>query len=213
MRSLVLLALLLVACKPAASPPATGPTSWRLLEEPWAATWQAAGIPDQAEIEVAQGELSLPAGQPMTGAKFPRWQAPEFPVTNYAITYEALRVEGDDFFGTVSFPVGSSEAHASFVLGGWGGTVTGISNIDFSDANENQTRAEQQFENNRWYRVRVEVKPEELRAWIDDRLVVNVSIKGRQISLRQGFIDHCKPFGFATYDTAGRIRAVVIMRL
>jgi hypothetical protein len=200
----------LAACKP---PPVPEIKPWRLLEAPWAATWQQAGIPDEGAIQVVQGELILAAGQPMTGAKFSAWQAPEFPGTHYVIRYEAMRVEGEDFFGTLTFPVGSHASHASFVLGGWGGTVTGISSIDFSDANENQTRAETAFENNRWYRVRLEVRPDDLRVWVDERPMVNVSIKGRKVGLRSGFIDHCRPLGFATYGSKARIRNVILERL
>jgi acyl-homoserine lactone acylase PvdQ len=199
-----------VGCSPPSSSPAA-PVD--LLDGQWAPHWRPAGIPDEGAVTVKEAELHLAAGQPMTGAKFVAWQAPQLPLTNYRITYEAMRVEGDDAFGMVSFPVNKADTHATFVLGGWGGTVTGISSIDYSDANENQTRAEQRFANGRWYRVKVEVREDDLRAWIDDKLVVNVSIKGRHISLRPGFIDHCLPFGFATYATAARIRKVFVERL
>lgn len=215
MRSVVplcLLAVTLAGCKPN-TPAPTLPHEWRLLEPPWAAAWQKARIPDGGGIEVDQGELVLAAGQPMTGAKFSAWQAPEFPGTNYAISYEAMRVEGEDFFGTVTFPVASHAAHASFILGGWGGTVTGISSIDFSDANENQTHGEMPFVNNRWYRVRLEVRPDDLRVWVDDRPMVNTMIKGHKVSLRSGFIDQCIPFGFASYGSKARIRNLVLIRL
>lgn len=205
--------VLLTACGPASSPPVSSPVqTWQLLEGTLAGLWKATGIPDEAEMKVENGELILPAGLPMTGAKWMGWTA-DLPVTSYAITYEALKVEGEDAFGMVTFPVGNLDTHATFVLGGWGGTVTGISSIDFKDANENQTRAEQRFELGRWYRVRVEVRPEDLRAWVDDRLVVNATIKGKQIGLRPGFIDHCRPFGFATYATTGRIRKVSVETL
>ncbi len=149
----------------------------------------------------------------MTGAKFANWTSAGMPDTNYAISYDAVRVEGRDSFGMCTFPVGSHQSHATFVIGGWGGTVTGISSIEFLDASENQTRAEQVFENNRWYRVHIEVRPDDLRAWIDDRPVVNASIKGKKVTLRHGDIDRCVPFGFATWNTAGKVRKVTVERL
>ncbi len=206
------LALLLAGCdRPPPEP--VRPTSWDLLSPGHAAGWRSAGIPDQGEARVRDGEIHLAAGLPMTGIAFAGWEAAGLPGTGYAVEYEAMRVEGEDIFGMLTFPVASHAAHATFVLGGWGGTLTGISSIDFADASENSTRGEQRFANGRWYRVRLEVRPEDLRAWVEGRLVVNASIKGRKVSLRPGFIDHCLPFGFATWNTAARIRAVKVEKL
>lgn len=198
--------LLLASCRPTS----VVPVSWDLLDDKNAALWQQAGIPDEGRISVAKGELTMSIGAPMTGCKFPNWTGLGLPGTSYSISYEATRVEGDDIFAMCTFPVSSHDAHATFVLGGWGGTVTGISSIDFSDANENSTRGEQRYENGVWYRVRIEVRPEDIRALVNDRPMVNVSIKGRKVGLRTGFIDHCLPFGFATWNTMGKVRKVKV---
>lgn len=214
MRLLVLPVLfVLTACRPAPQVLETVPDSWSLLETKLALEWQQAGIQAEGKIFVKDGELMLEAGQPMTGASFPRWLELGLPETNYAIRYEAMRVEGTDIFGMCTFPVGSHQAHATFVIGGWGGAVTGISSLDFLDASENGTRSEHRFETGRWYQVRIEVRPEDLRVWIDQRPVVNTSIRGRKVSLRPGDVDHCLPFGFATWNTKGKVRQVVVERL
>lgn len=202
----------LSACGPGAKPSIPPVRSWDLLSAEAAGQWQQAGIPDEGKVEVQGTELILHAGLPMTGAKWTGW-TDALPSTGYAIEYEAMRVEGNEIFGMATFPVGSHQSHATFVIGGWGGTVTGISSIDFRDAGENQTRGEQRFENNRWYQVRIEVRPEDLRAWVEGRIVVNASIKGRQVTLRPGFIDHCLPFGFATWNTTAKIRGVRVEKL
>lgn len=205
------LMIALNACRPAEK--AAGPQSWALLEGDLAQAWRPAGIPEEGAVRLDAAELSVGIGLPMTGAKFTRWQEAGIPDTNFCIEYETMRVEGEDIFGMCTFPVGSHQAHATFVIGGWGGTLTGVSSINFKDASENQTRGEQMFENQRWYRVRLEVTPDVIRAWVDDKPVVNASIKGRHVSLRPGFIDHCLPFGFATWNTLAKIRHVVIRRL
>lgn len=199
----------MVACRPEVKKAEPVVPNWDLLDAQNAAQWQQAGIPDEGKIDLTNGELTLHAGEPMTGARWDGWTK-SMPETNYTIEYEAMKLEGDDIFGMVTFPVGSHQSHATFVLGGWGGTVTGISSIDFQDANENQTRAEQRFEKGRWYQVKVEVREDEIKVWINDRLVANTYIKGRKVTLRPGFVDHCIPFGFATYGTTGKVRFVKV---
>ena len=212
-RMLFMTLLLSAGCRPAESPSVQVSRRWELLDDRHAPYWQQAGIPDEGSIWVKKGELTLNTGLPMTGCKFTAWEKEGLPGTDYSISYEAMRLEGDDIFGMCTFPVTSHQAHATFVIGGWGGTLTGISSIDFKDASENSTRAEQRFANGVWHRVRIEVRPDDLRAWVNDRLVVNVSIKGRRVTLRPGFIDHCVPFGFATWNTVGRVRGVVVETL
>jgi hypothetical protein len=149
----------------------------------------------------------------MTGIRFLDWAALSLPVADYAIEYEAMREDGQDFFGTVTFPARSLDTCASLVIGGWGGALTGISCIDGFDASENSTRSEQKIENGQWHRFRVEVRSDEIRAWMDRRLIVAASISGRRPGLRTGDIEMCAPFGFATYATTGRVRGLVVERL
>lgn len=162
---------------------------------------------------LSNGELRQEAGAPMTGIRFLDWAALGLPAADYAIEFEALREDGHDFFGTVTFPVRSLDTCASLVIGGWGGALVGISCIDGYDASENPTRSEQRIENGKWHRIRIEVRPDEIKAWMDNRLVVGASISGRKIGLRSGDIEQCAPFGFATYATTGRVRGLVVERL
>ena len=184
---------------------------WKLLSDEFMPAWKASGMPEEGQVSIHDGEITLQPGQPRTGVRYNRWKSSGLPLTRYVIEYEAMRVEGNDFFGTVTFPVNA--AHASLVVGGWGGTLVGISSIDDMDASENSTRANAYFENNRWHKVRIEVRDDELRAWVNDKLFVNTSTKGRKLGLRIGDIDKCTPFGFASYATQSRIRNVLVRRL
>ncbi|MEX0818807.1 MAG: family 16 glycoside hydrolase, partial [Pirellulaceae bacterium] len=103
------------------------------------------------EITVQEGAIVLGAGKPATGIRVDHG----FPRLNYEVTLDAKRIEGSDFFCGITFPVG--EDYLSLVLGGWGGGTTGISNLDNMSAVENQTTGFQEFESNRWYRVRLRV--------------------------------------------------------
>ncbi len=135
------------------------------------------------------------------------------PVAEYAVTYEAMRVSGGDFFGSATFPVRDEKSFVTFVLGGWGGSQVGISCIDGYDASENTTGSSQRFENGRWYRVRIEVRTKEIKVLLDGRPIVLTNISGRTLGLRSGEIDRCVPFGFATFGTEGRVRGCVVERL
>lgn len=191
----------------------TQPEGTALLQPPHLAHWHPAAIPEAGKPWIQTNDLIILPGKPMNGVRFDGWTEEKLPLTDYEVSFEARREEGQDFFASLTFPVRDIKTCATLVLGGWGGALVGISSIDDQDASENSTRSEQQFVNGQWYRIRLQVTRDELKAWIDDRLVVNTSIKGRKISLRPGDIELCAPFGFATYGTKGQVRGLVIRRL
>jgi hypothetical protein len=164
------------------------------------------------EVKVKDGVLILEEGQFMTGIK---WTG-EFPKLNYEVNLEAQRIKGSDFFCGMTFPVGKS--HASLILGGWGGTLTGISCIDGFDASENETTGTMDFANKRWYKVRLRVTTEKLEVWVDNgeedgnEKIVDLEHAGREMSLRWE-MDSMPPFGFATYLTTAGLRNITLKRL
>lgn len=202
---------LLAACDPLSMNEETKPLrKWNLLSEAHAAAWKPAEIEKCGAAKVAANEAVLDAGEPITGLRFEHWQKESLPLQDYTITCEAMRVEGRDFFAAITFPVRSIDTCCTFVAGGWGGALTGISSIDGMDAADNETRSEQKFANGKWHRLKIEVRADKLTAWIDDRLVLGASIQNRRLSLRPGDIEKCAPFGLATYATKGRVRNLVI---
>lgn len=207
-----LLVLLLSGCGPPKDQKIAA-KRWTLFEAALIEHWQDAKIEGGGEVKREVDGFTLKEGAPMTGNVFPTWKQDGLPLINYRITYEAMRVSGNDFFGSVTFPVGSSDSCVTFVLGGWGGTQVGISSIDGADASQNPTGSSQRFENGRWYRIRIEVQEELLRVWLEDRPLVSFNPKGRQLHLRGADIAKCVPFGFATFGTEGRVRACVVERL
>mgnify|MGYP000983036876 CR=1 FL=1 len=169
--------------------------------------WTSAGFTNPGEVKVENGAMVLKFGHPLTGANYTR----PMPTAGYEVRFEAQRVNGNDFFASLTFPVG--ESHATWVLGGWGGDIVGISSIDGWDASENETRSYYNFENGRWYRFRLRVTTGRLEAWIDDERVVNVNIAGREVGLRPGPIRLSLPFGFAAYNATGLLRNIDYRRL
>jgi hypothetical protein len=147
------------------------------------------------------------AGNGLSGFHWTR----DVPRTNYEVTLETMKIQGNDFMCGLTFPVGDS--HASLILGGWGGGVVGISSIDNQDASSNETSRTMAFEPNRWYKVRMRVTPKKLEAWVDDKPIVDQEITDRQISLRPGEISLQKPLGISTYETTGAFRNIRLREL
>lgn len=164
--------------------------------------WRETPFTGRGAVRVEDGAIVLAAGKPMTGIT---WTG-TFPKSNYEVRFEAARRQGNDFFASLTFPVGNS--FATWVLGGWGGDIVGISSIDDWDASDNETRQYFNFDDGRWYKMRLKVTDGRIEAWIDDESIVNVSVEGRTVGLRYGEIKLSAPFGFASYGTTGAIRKI-----
>lgn len=174
-------------------------TGWKILDN--------INFDGHGEVSVKDGEIILAVGRPMTGI---RWVGDELPKTNYEVTLEARRIDGSDFFCGMTFPV--EKSHCSLVLGGWGGSLTGLSCLDGFDASENETTGSVSFKQGKWYKIRLRVTPEQIQAWVDGERIVDVKIAGRKVSLRWE-MDPMPPFGIATYATKGGVRNILLKRL
>ena len=163
--------------------------------------WKEADFAGKGKVGIQDGNIILGMGA-MTGVNWTKW----FPTSNYEVRFEAVRMDGSDFFGTLTFPVGDS--FLTWVNGGWGGSVVGLSSLDDNDAAENETATVVQFKNGQWYSFRLRVTNNSVEAWIDDQPVIGVDTTGRKLSLRPGDIEQSIPFGFATYSTRGGLRKI-----
>jgi hypothetical protein len=190
------------AAKTAAQGDVTAPDAegWKpLLDGQSLDGWKIADVGGQGEVTVEGGVVSLGMGADLTGITYTR----DFPTCDYEFQMEARRVEGVDFFGTVTFPVGDS--FCSLVVGGWGGSIVGISCINGSSANENETTKYLRFAKGQWYRVRIVVQSDRIQAWIDDQQVVDLETAHRQLSTRVE-VYRCQPLGVASWVTRAELR-------
>ena len=168
--------------------------------------WKVAKFGGEGTVAVTNGCLRLGMGAGCTGVTFTN----AIPTVNYEVSLEARRVKGNDFFCGMTFPVGKDPC--TLIVGGWGGGMVGLSSIDGMDASENETGAWREFENNRWYKIRVRVTDDKILAWVDGKPAAEVEYKHFKISIRME-VEPCKPFGFASWMTTADLRNIQLQRL
>lgn len=192
------------------------PPQWRsLFDGRTLGSWAQSGFEGEGSVKVENpfrggpGAIILHEGVTLSGVTWTK--ASELPRTNYEVELEAMKLRGEDFFCGLTFPVGASAC--SFIVGGWGGMVVGLSSVDHFDASDNDTTMGMEFKDNRWYRIRVKVTNEKIEAWIDDEQKVDLEIAGRKITLRWGEIDKSLPLGVAAYMTRAAVRNIRLRTL
>lgn len=158
------------------------------------------------EVAVEEGVIVLPKGRIATGVV----STIDFPTMNYEVALEARRTEGSDFYCGMTFPIGKQPC--TLILGGWGGGTTGLSNVSGFTADENETTGYTEFENGRWYKIRLRVTDEKIQAWVDDKEIVDLKMKGQKFSIWWEQ-EPMQPFGIGNWYSASELRNITLTRL
>jgi hypothetical protein len=170
-------------------------------------SWQSVDFGGQGDVKVENGVIKVAEGASLSGI---RWTGEAPPRTNYEFSVEAMKVDGTDFFCGIVFPVGKETC--SFVAGGWGGGVTGLSSVDHMNASENETASDQTYVKNKWYTIRLRVTPAKIEVWLDTKQVVNLELKDRQISVHPA-VESAAPLGISNYQTSSQYRNITLKKL
>jgi hypothetical protein len=173
------------------------PTTTELLA-PWRVV-ERGMFADHGSVLVRDGAIHLLEGSPATGIV----HTLPVPQSKYEIYLEAKRTGGSDFFCGLTFPIG--QEYCSLIVGGWGGTAVGLSNIDSQSAIENESTRFIPFENDRWYRIRLRVSYARIEVWIDGTQVIDVETKDHKFDIWWEQ-DPMRPLGIATWNTTAAIR-------
>ncbi len=171
---------------------------WRIVEKD---TYKKHGA-----VTVHQGAILLKAGTPATGVAY----TGPLPRIDYEISFKAKRVGGNDFFCGLTFPV--EKSYCTLILGGWGGGVTGLSNVDGYAANDNAAAGYVQFKNGTWYHVRLRVGRDKIEAWVDRRKIVDLKTEDHKFGIwfEQ---EPVRPLGIGTWHTAAALKDIRLRRL
>ena len=168
--------------------------------------WEISQFGTQGPVDIYDGKIVLGMGDGLTGITWVK----EFPKINYEVSLEAMKISGNDFFCGITFPV--NDDFCSFIVGGWGGPVVGLSTIDGVDASENSTKILKKLEKNTWYKIRLKVSPQKIIAWIDNEKVVDFEILEQKLSIRPE-VDQSIPFGIASWNTKAALRNIRVKEL
>jgi len=168
--------------------------------------WQETDFYGRGKVSLKDGAVYLERGNDMTGIT---WAGPLIR-SNYEVTLQAMRVEGEDFFCGLTFPAGRYPC--TLICGGWGGSLVGLSSIDYFDAANNETGTSYHFEKGKWYDIRLRVTEDKIQAWISDESIVDLTTTGRKLGIRLE-VDPARPLGISTWQTTGAIRNVRLKRV
>ena len=185
-----------------------GSQKWRsLFDGETMKDWKKTNYGGEGDVQVTKGQILMEFGYSMSGVTY---TGKALPKTNYEIRVDAIKLDGNDFFCGMTFPV--ADSYCSFIVGGWGGAVVGLSSLDGLDASENETTRYMTFDHNKWYRIRVRVEPHQIRCWINRKLVVYQNIEGRTITTRNE-VNLNQPLGFATWETRAALKNIQVREL
>ncbi len=173
--------------------------------------WKQTKFGGEGEFLLEENTLVLEMGQVLSGINYVGQESlplNDVPRENYELRIRAKRIDGNDMFCGVTFPVG--DAYCSLIVGGWGGMTVGLSSVDEKDAARNETRTVHRFETNQWYDVRVKVSAEKIECWIDDQQVVDQLRAGHQFSIRQD-VRLSEPLGVFCFQTTSAYEKIQLV--
>lgn len=163
--------------------------------------WEITNFGTQGPVQVSDESIVLAMGDGLTGIT---WNS-DFPVMDYEVTLEAMKVSGNDFFCGITFPYDTT--FCSFIVGGWGGPVVGLSTIDGRDTSENETKKLKRFDKNVWYKIRLKISQDKIEAWIDEEKMVDFYVDGHELYIRPE-VQLSIPFGIASWNTTAALRNI-----
>ncbi len=171
---------------------------WKIIKETF--------FDKHGDVKVEDGSIVVAAGNPATGFRY----AKEVLKDEYELSLKAKRMEGSDFFCGLTFPI--RDKYCSLIVGGWGGTVVGLSNVDDFSAVENQTTDFLDAKKNQWYHIRLRVAEGTVKVWIDKKKFIDLAIDDHEFDIWWEQ-EPVRPLGFATWHTKAAFKEITLTNL
>lgn len=171
--------------------------------------WKATEFGGEGAVVVEDGQIIVNAGSSLSGVN---WTGGELPKTDYEIELDVKKVSGSDFILGLTFPY--KKDYATFVLGGWGGALVGISSVNGNDAANNEYATAKEFPKGQWFHVRLRCTDKKIQGWIGDGAepILDVDTTDKTIGTRAD-IDLAKPLGLSTYQTSAAYKNIKLRKL
>ena len=144
---------------------------WGVLKKGFQST-----SPGKALVE--KGSIVLTPGRPRTSIGLAR----PFPLVDYELSLEFMRITGDKDFLLIEFPLDARRCTLWFR--GWLGMITTIANLD--GKGENITSRKIHYEAKRWYKLHLKVTGERVVVLLDDKPIIDLATAGYAI-IGRGF--------------------------
>ncbi|MDD2475810.1 MAG: DUF1080 domain-containing protein [Dysgonamonadaceae bacterium] len=168
--------------------------------------WEITQFGTQGAVFVSEGKIVLEYGDGCTGITSTK----DIPKMDYEVALDARKTSGNDFFCGITFPV--NDSFCSLIVGGWGGSVLGLSNINGQDADHNETRVWKKFENDVWYTIKLRVTQSTIVAWIDNEKLVDYPYKEGELGIRNE-VNLSTPLGICSFRTTAELRNITLKEL
>ena len=168
--------------------------------------WEITQFGTQGAVFVSDGKIILDFGDGCTGITSTK----DIPKMDYEVTLDARRTSGYDFFCGMTFPVNNS--YCTLIVGGWGGSVVGLSNINGEDASNNETKVLKKFENGIWYTIKLKVTSNSIEASIDNEKLIHYVYKEGELSIRNE-VNLSTPLGICSWKTSAELRSLKLKKL
>jgi hypothetical protein len=197
------------ATKAAATKPLADANVTSLFDGKTLGKWKSTEFGGEGAVEVKDGAIVVNAGGTLSGVN---WTGGPLPKVDYEIELDVKKISGSDFLLGLTFPYKND--FATFVLGGWGGALVGISNVNGNDAASNEYSTAKEFPKGHWFHVRLRCTDKRIQGWIGDAAepILDVDTTDKTISTRSD-IDQAKPLGLSTYQTAAAYKNIVLRKL